>query len=221
MSEKFTSMQQAVTYMHNAYNRGGKYLVDGKPKYTAHAVRMEDEHGLTEIAGRYKFVDGKEAAFAEYDYRKAFQKYSIAAEFMKSENPYCRQAGASLKEELPQALESINNEINKLSVLNPELNGLNYDRRNVTEAYRALIGITSQYNVDDINAYLHNVRVGSKNMDVLNRAEKIKKETGIRFGWQPAAKTMDKIEAQLKERALSKQKQTALQKEFLNKIKAR
>lgn len=220
MHDRFTSVEEAVHHMNNAYDRGGNYLVNGRPRYLAQAVRMEDEYGLTGIAGRYKFVDGKEAPFAEYDYRKAFQRYSIADQFMKSDNPYCRQAGETLKDKIPEALKGINKEIDKLKGLNPELKALNYDSRSITEAYRALIGITSQYNVDDINAYLHNVRSGKKNMDVLDRVEKIKKETGIRFGWQPAAKTVDKIEAQLKEKAKAKEQQ-AVTHAALNKARSR
>lgn len=221
MYERFTSVEDAAYHMNNAYDRGGNYLVNGRPKYLAQAVRMEDEYGLTGIAGRYKFVDGKEAPFAEYDYRKEFQRYSIAEEYMKSDNPFCQKAGETLKDKIPAALEKINAEIGKLAVLNPELKALNYNNRNITEAYRALIGITSQYNVDDINAYMHNVRAGKKNMEVLDRVEKIKKETGIRFGWQPAAKTVDKIEAQLKEKKLTKQQQTVVSKAVLNKAQSR
>ncbi len=218
MFERFTSVEEAARHMNNAYDRGGNYLVNGRPRYLAQAVRMEDEYGLTGIAGRYKFVDGKEAPFAEYDYRKAFQRYSIADEYMKSDNPYCQKAAEMLKDQMPEALKNLNKEIGKLTELNPELKALNYDNRNITEAYRALIGITSQYNVDDINAYLHNVRSGKKNMEVLDRVEKIKKETGIRFGWQPAAKTVDKIEAQLKEKEKAKE---AVVQIALNNAKSR
>ncbi|MBO4644135.1 MAG: hypothetical protein J5716_05970 [Alphaproteobacteria bacterium] len=206
MYERFTSVEDAIEHMNHACDHRGKdktYLVDGKPRYLAQAVRMEDEYGLTGIAGRYKFVDGKEAPFAEYEYRQKFQKYSIADEFIKSDNPYCQQAGATLKDGIPEALKGINKEIEKLKELNPELKALNYDNRNITEAYRALIGITSQYNVDDVNAYLHSVRTGVRNQEVIDRVEKMRK-AGIRFGWQPAAKTVDKIEAQLKERAKTK-----------------
>lgn len=206
MSDRFDSVESAVKFIENAYDRGGRYLVDGRPKYTAHAVRMEDETGLTGIAGRYKFVDGQEAAFAEYGYRKRFLKYSTAASFMKSEDPIARQAGESFKSEMPKALDEMNGEIDKLARLNPELKNLNYNKNHVVETYRALIGITSQYNVDDINAYLHNYRTGKKNFDVLSRAEKISKATGIRFGWQPAAKTMDKIEQQLETRRVAMMK---------------
>ena len=62
---------------------------------------------------------------------------------------------------------------------------------------------------DAINAYLHNVRTGQKNFAVLDRAEKIHKATGIRFGWQPSAKTMDKIEHQLAARQIVLQKAAA------------
>lgn len=206
MAERFSSVQEAAAYMEKAYDRGGRYLVDGRPRYTAHAVRMEDETGLKGIAGRYKFVDGKEAAFAEYDYRKRFLKYSIASSFMASQDPVTRQAGETLKGEIPAALKEINAEIGKLTKLNPELKDLNHNPNNLIESYRTLIGITSQYNVDDINAYLHNVRTGQKNFAVLDRAEKIHKATGIRFGWQPSAKTMDKIERQLAARQIALQK---------------
>lgn len=197
MSDKYASVQDAVKYMENAYDRGGKYLVEGRPRYTAHAVRLEDETGLKGIAGRYQFINGQEPAFAEYGYRKRFLKYAIAAGFLKSEDPICRQAGETLKDQLPAVLKEINQELEELTKLNPELKGLNNNKNNLIETYRTLIGVTSQYNVDDINAYLHNMRTGSKNFAVLDRAEKIKKATGIRFGWQPSAKTMDKIEQQL------------------------
>lgn len=203
MQEKYSTVEEAARYMENAYDRGGKYMVDGRPKYTAHAVRMEDATGMKGIAGRYQFIDGKEAAFAEYDYRKKYLKYSIAAGFLKSEDPIQRQAGEKLKDSLPQALREVNAEIEELTKLNPELKGLNHNKNNFIETYRALIGITSQYNVDDINAYLHNVRTGSKNKEILERAEKLTKTTGLRFGWQPAAKTLDKIEAQMKVRTLA------------------
>lgn len=203
MSDKYDSVESAIKFIENAYDRGGRYLVDGRPRYTAHAVRMEDETGLTGIAGRYKFVGGKEAAFAEYDYRKRFLKYSTAVGFMKSDDPIARRAGETFKSEMPAALDEMNREIGELAKLNPELKNLNYNKNHVVETYRALIGITSQYNVDDINAYLHNYRTGKKNFDVLNRAEKISKATGIRFGWQPAAKTMDKIERQLAARQIA------------------
>lgn len=205
MSDKYSSVQDAVKYMENAYDRGGKYLVDGRPRYTAHAVRLEDETGLKGIAGRYQFINGQEPAFAEYGYRKRFLKYAIAAGFLKSEDPICRQAGETLKDQLPAALKEINQELEELTKLNPELKGLNNNKNNLIETYRTLIGVTSQYNVDDINAYLHNLRTGSKNSAVLDRAEKIKKATGIRFGWQPSAKTMDKIEQQLAMRQIALQ----------------
>ena len=220
MYERFTSVQDALEHMNHACDRRGKnktYLVDGQPRYLAQAVRMEDEYGLTGIAGRYKFVDGKEAPFAEYEYRQQFQKYSIADDFIKSDNPYCQQAGETLKDSIPDALKRVNKEIDKLKELNPELKALNYDNRNITEAYRALIGITSQYNVDDVNAYLHSVRTGVRNQEVIERVEKMRK-AGIRFGWQPAAKTIDKIEAQLKEKAKTKD---VVQQVALNNARSR
>ena len=200
MYDNITSVEDALRRINEGYARDGKYMVDGKPRYTAHAVQMENAHGLTGIAGRYKFVDGKEAAFAEYDYRKRFQKYQIAINFLNSDNPYCRQGAETMKDQLPAGLKEMNDEIGKLTVMNPELKALNFNKNNIVETYRALIGITSQYNPDDINSYLHSVRAGKKNPELLDRMDKIKKSSGVVFGWQPAAKTLDRIEAQLKER---------------------
>ena len=207
MADRFASVEEAVHYMLNTYNRSGKYLVDGVPKYTAHAVNLEDQYGLDGIAGRYRFVDDKAAPFAEYGYRKEFQKYFIADSFLKSDDPYRKEAGEKLRKEIPGALERVNREIAKLTELNPELQRLNYNRHEINEAYRALIGITSQYNPDDINAYLHAARTGKRDKKISERVEKIRKEQGVNFGWQPAMKTLERIEKQLQERA--KERQTA------------
>lgn len=212
MADRFESVEEAVHYMLNTYDRSGKYLVDGVPKYTAHAVKMEEEYGLVGIAGRYQFIDGKAAPFAEYGYRKEYQKYFIADSFLRSDDPYRKQAGAVLEKEIPAALERVNREIAQLTAMNPELKRLNYNRREINEAYRALIGITSQYNPDDINAYLHAARTGTRSREISERVEKIHKERGINFGWQPAMKTLEKIEKQL--RAKDKTRHTAARLAF-------
>lgn len=178
----------------NAYDRHGRYKENGVIKYTAHAVRLEEMTGLTGIAGRYKFPDGKTPAETEYDYRKSFLKYSIALSYLRSDDPV--KAGAAKKFEagIPSALTSVNGEIDKLSKLNPELKRLNYDRKDFIQSYRALIGITSQYNVDDINDYLRVVRTGVKNKEAQQKMDDLKKRFGLRFGWQPAVTTLKKIE---------------------------
>ena len=97
MSEKYASVQEAVKYMENAYDRGGKYLVDGRPRYTAHAVRMEDETGLKGIAGRYKFINGQEPAFAEYGYRKRFFKILDCRHVLKIRRSDCPSGRRNVK----------------------------------------------------------------------------------------------------------------------------
>lgn len=201
MADKFASVEEAVRYMHKTFDRGGKYLVDGVPKYTAHAFDLENQYGLKDIAGHYNFINGKDAPYAEYEYRKEYQKYFIADRFLQSDDPYRKEAGETLREKIPSALERINKEIAELTELNPELKRLNYNRREINEAYRALIGITSRYNPDDINVYLHAVRTGVKDKKISERVEKIKKEQGLKIGWQPAMKTLEKIETQLRERS--------------------
>lgn len=169
-------ISQAVSDIENTYDRKGKYIQeDGNPKYTAHAVKLEDETGMTGIAGRYKFIDGKDPAFAEYEYRKNYLKYSIAATFLTNKDPVKSAAAQIVSQGTPQALKEVNKELAELTKLNPELKNLNYDNRSIVESYRALIGVTSQYNVDDINAYLHGVRTGIKDPEVQMRVENLKK----------------------------------------------
>lgn len=198
MEDRFQTQEEADLFIQNAYDRGGRYMVDGKPKYTAHAVRLEEQYGFKNIAGHYKFRDGKTPDMAEYGYRKSWLKYALANEFLKKgKNLYAVCAAEKIKSEIPKALNEVNAEIAELTKLNPELGRLNYNKRDFVESYRALIGVTSQYNVDDINSYLHTYRTGIKNVEVQNGMERLKKTHGIRFGWQPAVSTLKEIDRQI------------------------
>lgn len=198
MEEKYATAEEAVRHMENSYDRGGKYVVNGRPRYVAAAVQLEDKTGLKGIAGRYKFIGGAEPAFAEYGYRKRFRKFAIAEKFLKSGDPIQIQAAQKLTPQFAEALKEINEEHKKLLELNPELKKLNFNKASITESYHALIGVTSQYNPDDVNSYLqNNIRQGKINRPVHDRINQITQKTGIRFGWQPSEKTMDKIERQL------------------------
>lgn len=92
MEDRFQTQEEADLFIQNAYDRGGRYMVDGKPKYTAHAVRLEEQYGFKNIAGHYKFRDGKTPDMAEYGYRKAWLKYSLANEFLKKKQRFVRRA---------------------------------------------------------------------------------------------------------------------------------
>lgn len=199
LEHKQDDLNAAVSAIENAFDRKGKYLQDGVPRYTAHAVRMEEETGLSGIAGRYRFPDNKEPAFAEYEYRKRFLKYSLAESLLTTDDPLKRRAAEKISRQTPQALQEVKQEIEKLTLLNPDLKRLNYDRRDFIESYRALIGVTSQYNVDDINAYLHGIRTGQKDAEAAEYLERLK-DRGCRFGWVPAVKTLERIERGLDER---------------------
>ena len=193
-TKEMTKEVKTPEEIENAYDRHGHYKENGVIKYTAHAVRLEEMTGLTGIAGRYKFLDGKTPAEAEYDYRKAFLKYSIASSYLQSDDPVKARSAQKFEAEIPSALVAVNKEIDKLSKLNPELKKLDYDRKDFIESYRALIGVTSQYNVDDINDYLRVLRTGVKNTQAQQSMESLKKRYGLRFGWQPAVSTLKRIE---------------------------
>ena len=102
-----------------------------------------------------------------------------------------------IKADIPKALNEVNAEIAELTKLNPELARLNYNKHDFVESYRALIGVTSQYNVDDINTYLHTYRTGVKNQEMQDGMERLKKTHGVRFGWQPAVSTLKEIDRQM------------------------
>lgn len=194
------TVDDMVRYIEEKYDRQGRYLVDGTPRYAAAAVKFEDKYGAKGIAGRYKFVDGKEACFAEYGYRKRFMKYFHATRMQESKNPLAQEAARIILGNSSEALKAMNEEIKKLQTLNPELNRLNYNPHKILETYQALIGITSQYNPDDINYFLHSLRTGKRDEKLEERKDKL----GITLGWQPAASTMDKIENHLNSRTAKK-----------------
>ena len=203
MSKKEDSIKtvpEMVKYIEEKYDREGRYLVDGTPRHAAAAIELENKYGLKDIAGHYKFVDGKTAPFAEYDYRKRFMKYFHATKMQNSENPILREASQIVLQGAPEALKEINGEIKKLQELNPELKRLNFNPNKMLEAYQALIGVTSGYNPDDINYFLHSLRTGKRDESLNQRKDKM----GINLGWQPAHTTMDRIEAQLKARDQAK-----------------
>ena len=191
-----STVEEMVRYIEEKFDRRGNYLVNGKPRYQAAAVNLEEKYGLKGVAGRYRFVDGKEACWAEYGYRKRFMKYFHAEKMKESDNPVAREAAKIVLEKSPDALKEINAEIKKLQALNPELKRLNYNPNKILESYQALIGVTSQYNPDDVNYFLHSLRTGKRDKALEERKEKL----GINLGWQPAAATLDKIESQMKTR---------------------
>ena len=92
MEDRFQSQDDAEKYIQNAYDRHGRYMVGGKPKYTAHAIRLEEQYGLKNIAGHYKFRNGKTPDMAEYGYRKEWLKYSIATELLKKAKTFTPSA---------------------------------------------------------------------------------------------------------------------------------
>ena len=47
------SVEDAIFQIENSFNRGGNYLQNGVPKYTAHAVRMEKKRVFGELLSFY------------------------------------------------------------------------------------------------------------------------------------------------------------------------
>ena len=58
----------------------------------------------------YRFIDGEKPAFAEYRYRKQFQKFALAEGGLKAEHPFVRKAAEFIALKFPEALPKINTE---------------------------------------------------------------------------------------------------------------
>ena len=136
----------------------------------------------------------REARFCRISLQKTISKVRLGRRGVKSGTSFCPQSGRVHCPEISRSVAE--NQYGKLAELNPDLQRLNYDKRSIS--YRALIGITSQYNVNDINSYLHSFRTKIKNPDSEKRMAALK-EKGFRFGWIPSSETLAKIEKFAKE----------------------
>jgi hypothetical protein len=191
-----------IEKLSKTYERKGRYKNEkGYIKYAAAAVDFEDKTGLVGVAGRYKMTGDRTHPEAEYDYRKAYQKYMLSIRCLEDnveENPSKIKAAEFFVKKSPEALKRLNKDIDDLVGLNPELKGLKIDRKNFFECYHAIVGITSQYNVDDINLFCVGKLTGRKIKDEVyeKRLSDIKKKLGCGLGWTASEKTLQKIEKQ-------------------------
>lgn len=194
----------------NKFRRRGNYKdKDGNILYRAAAVEFEDRTGLTGVAGRYKMPDNMSHPEAEYTYRKKYQKFAHAYRILgrdeQSATPEKKQAAELFVSVGDKALKKLNKDIEKLTKLNPELKKLKADKNSFFERYHAIIGITSQYNIDDINHFVvGKLENNSKKDDeYMQRMDAIKDKVGGPIGWTLSPPTLKRVEKQL---GLSKNK---------------
>lgn len=169
--------------------------------YYAPAVEFEKETGVIGIAGKYKMPDEKAHADMEFEHCNKFSKYIYAvnkigkyADFLPSKvkKKLTVLAKEGQKTGLPKMLKNFD----ELVKLNPELKKLEVDRANIGKVNDAIFGITSQFNVDDINDFLKRDFFYGETKETKLKDE-IEKRTGIDIQWRPSISTLKKIQIQV------------------------
>lgn len=121
------------------------------------ALRFQRDNNLRGIAGRYFIPDGKTAA----QYEKAMsRKMHVHVETEMAKRGATEYDYWKVAEDmgLPGFLEK---SWDKLVELNPALKKVKLDRSCVEDVYNAHIGVTSGFNVNDINFFLRQKHVGN------------------------------------------------------------
>jgi hypothetical protein len=170
------------------------------------ALRFQRDNNLRGIAGRYYIPDGKTAA----QYEKAMSRRMhahVEAEMKKrnaTEFDYWRVAESM---GVPAFLEK---SWGKLVALNPALKKVKFDRRCVEDAYNVHIGVTSGFNVNDINFFIRQRHVGeglpalqSHRMPVHGaRLDRINAAAESQMFWVASPATAKKIEKRFRRKGL-------------------
>lgn len=182
------------------------------------ALQFQRANNLRGIAGRYYIPDGKTAA----QYEKAMSRKMhdhVEQEMAKcGATPYEYWATAE-RLGLPGFLEK---SWDKLVELNPVLKDVKVNRSSVEDVYNAHIGVTSGFNVDDLNFFLEQKHTGqglpalqARNMPVHGaRVARIESVAAVSFSWVASPKTAKKIEARFKRRGLFKKNKQLPTKHF-------
>ena len=134
-----------------------------------------------------------------------FSSYQPAIMFEESENisgiahHYILPDGYddwSLEREIDYNLRSLDDKLDlldDLAVLNPELLELDYDRDDYEDVKNILYGVTSAFNLDDIQFFLNSGDTPSSLKKRYVEAQAYQSALDIRLHWIPAPKTLQKI----------------------------
>ncbi len=179
-----------ASFTNNAHTRRGM-------GHRTPAKTYEKQTGMTGIAGHYHLPSDPLVL------ETAIQDRSILTMFLENElermpaNAPQRHAHAQFLQYVQSNnLPVFNEMLDKLITLNPSLKALNVDRTNHNQVADAIMGVSSGFNVDDINTYLrarshlaaYTDKHGIKIQGTLF-------ENGIT--WTPTESTLKKIAAQM------------------------
>lgn len=184
------------------------------------AHRFEAQNNIDGIAGDYVFPNNMTAAAYEDRYTWLFDQHGgiarmpeILKDFYAPERDF---KGNEIKGGIADFLGEkasaqyralLNDGWNRLERANPELKALTFDRTHAGETYNALMGVTSGFNVQDIDFFLKlrrenkipamtvmNDPAFKKHLDWMQNAASVCE----RPCWVPSLPTMENITGQLK-----------------------
>jgi hypothetical protein len=172
------------------------------------ALEFQTQNHLRSIAGRYR-IPGNYTAPEYEDVTSAM----VIAETKAMVTPADKRSHWNVLERIAPP-EPLKKSWNRLVRLNPVLKGVKFDRNNGEEMYNAHLGVTSGFNVDDMNFFLEQKRVGeglpakqAHEMPVHgDRLLRIEGMAKTPMFWVASPKTAEKVEARLlrKKKALAR-----------------
>jgi hypothetical protein len=169
-------------------------------EHTRHpALEFQTQNHLRGIAGRYR-IPGNYTA-PEYEDRMSREMIALARPLLTGQE---RRNFWDVLEKIappPQLKKSWNT----LVRLNPALKAVKFDKTNAEEMYNAHLGVTSGFNVDDINFFLQQKHVGEglparQARAMPGHGERLKRIDDIAKApmfWVASPKTAEKVEARL------------------------
>ena len=164
------------------------------------ALDFQTANLLRCIAGRYVIPSNYTAP--EYEDLTSRKMHDAAAALAGGEAPRFKFWDIIEKAPPPEFLRK---SWNKLVRLNPVLKGVRFDKANAEEMYNAHLGVTSGFNVDDINFFLEQKKVGdglpakqAREMPVHGeRLQRIEAAALTPMFWVASPKTAEKVEERL------------------------
>ncbi|MEZ0224353.1 MAG: hypothetical protein ACAH83_07370 [Alphaproteobacteria bacterium] len=166
------------------------------------ALRFQRQNNLRGIAGRYFIPDGKTAA--QYEKWMSRRMSAHVGREMKKRNATEFDYWAVAEDlGLPPFLEK---SWDRLVELNPALKDVKLNKSGVEDVYNAHIGVTSGFNVDDINFFLKQKHIGdglpakqAREMPVHGaRLARIRAAAEAEMFWVVSPATAKKIEKRFK-----------------------
>lgn len=178
------SLQHAIAktdedhLLQKAFNRVARKSSD---RHQRPALLLQAEFGLTDIGCDYKMPEGIA--------HKKIEAYVLCLMW------------AYRQEQLPAAVfgPAMHELLDRMEDLNPELKRLRYDRTDARRLFDAAMGVTSGFNIDDMQFFLDGNYgyIAEKNPQWVAKHETVKRLLGIMGpGWVASEPTLDKIAAQ-------------------------